>query len=111
MLSPAIARELCAGHDVQAVAGHPEREALSDPDVLALARAERRAVVTNNVRDFRLLHVEAVLPGGSGHYGMIFMPGTYRRTRDDIGRIVAALEAKLGQYPGCQDLVNAEEWL
>jgi NAD(P)-dependent dehydrogenase (short-subunit alcohol dehydrogenase family) len=111
MLSPAIARELCArGHDVQAVAGHPEREALSDPDVLALARAERRAVVTNNVRDFRLLHVEAVLPGGSGHYGMIFMPGTYRR-RDDIGRIVAALEAKLGQYPGFQDLVNAEEWL
>ncbi len=77
MLSPVIARELCArGHDVQAVAGHPEREALSDPEVLALARAERRAVVTNNVRDFRPLHVEAVLPGGPGHYGMIFMPGT-----------------------------------
>jgi predicted nuclease of predicted toxin-antitoxin system len=44
MLSPVIARELCArGHDVQAVAGHPEREALSDPDVLALSRTERRA--------------------------------------------------------------------
>jgi hypothetical protein len=103
---------LCArGHDGQAVAGHPEREALSDPDVLALARAERRAVVTNNIRDFRPLHVEAVLPGGPGHYGMIFMPGTYRRSKNDIGRIVAALEAKLGQYPGEEDLVNAEEWL
>ena len=112
MLSPAIARELSArGHDVQAVAGHPEREALSDPDVLALARAERRAVVTNNIRDFRPLHVEAVLPGGPGHYGMVFMPGTYRRTRDDIGRIVAAVEAKPGQYPGERDLINAEEWL
>jgi|GEM_PF-434131 Domain of unknown function (DUF5615) len=112
MLSPVIARELCArGHDVQAVAGHPEREALSDPDVLALARAERRAVVTNNIRDFRPLHVEAVLPGGLGHYGMIFMPGTYRRTKNYIGRIVASLGAKLGQYPGEEDLVNAEERL
>jgi predicted nuclease of predicted toxin-antitoxin system len=112
MLSQVIARELCArGHDVQAVAGHPEREALADPDVLALARAERRAVVTNNIRDFRPLHAEAVLPGGPGHYGMIFMPGTYRRTKNDIGRIVTALEAKLGQYPGEEDLANAEEWL
>ena len=112
MLSPVIARELRArGHDVQAVAGHPEREALSDPDVLALARAERRAVVTNNIRDFRPLHAEAVLPGGLGHCGVIFMPGTYRRTKHDIGRIVAALEEKLGQYPGDEDLFNGEEWL
>jgi PHP family Zn ribbon phosphoesterase len=112
MLSPVIARELRArGHDVQAVAEHPEREALSDPDVLALARAERRAVVTNNIRDFRPLHVEAVLPGGTGHYGMIFMPGTYKCTKNDIGQIVAALEEKLGQYPGEEDLASAEEWL
>ena len=112
MLSPAIGRALSArGHDVLTVAGHPERESLSDPDVLALARNERRAIVTNNIRDFRPLHIEAVLPGGPGHYGMIFMPGTYRRTKNDIGRIVAALEAKLGQYPGEEDLINAEEWL
>ena len=112
MLSPAIARELRdRGHDVQAVAGHPEREALPDPEVLALARTERRAVVTNNVRDFRLLHAEAVTPGGPGHYGMIFMSGNYRRTRADIGKIVAALEAKLAQYPGDDALANAEEWL
>jgi hypothetical protein len=32
--------------------------------VLALARAERRVIVTNNVRDFRPLHVESVMPGG-----------------------------------------------
>jgi hypothetical protein len=112
MLSPAVARELTArGHDVQAVAGHPERESLSDPEVLALARAQQRAVVTNNVRDFRPLHVEAVLPGGSGHYGMIFMSGNYRRTKNDIGRITAALEIKLKQYPGDDDLADAEEWL
>jgi hypothetical protein len=39
------------------------------------------------------------------------MPGTYRRTKNDIGRIVASLGAKLGQYPGEEDLVNAEERL
>jgi Domain of unknown function (DUF5615) len=112
MLSPAIARELTArGHDVQAVAGHSDREALSDPEVLALARAERRAVVTNNIRDFRPLHAEAVMPGGTGHYGMIFMPGSSRRTKDDIGRIVADLEAKIKQYSGDDDLANAEDWL
>jgi hypothetical protein len=112
MLSPAIARELSArGYDVEAVAGHHDGEALSDPEVLALARSERRAVVTNNVRDLRPLHVEAVVPGGEGHYGMVFMSGNYRRTKSDIGRIVAALETKLTQYPGDRDLANAEEWL
>lgn len=112
MLSPAIARELTArGHDVQSVAGHPDREALSDPEVLALARAGWRAVVTNNVRDFRPLHVEAVMPGGAGHYGMIFMSGNYRRAKDDIGRIATALEAKINQYPGDDSLANAEDWL
>jgi predicted nuclease of predicted toxin-antitoxin system len=112
MLSPVIARELRArGYDVHAVAGDPGREALSDPEVLALARAEKRAVVTNNVRDFRQLHVEAVTPGGPGHYGMIFMSGNYKRTKNDIGRIIATLEAKLTQYPGEEDLANAEDWL
>ena len=112
MLSPAIARELRArGHDVRAVAEHPGWEALSDPEVMTLARAERRAVVTNNVRDFRPLHAEAVTPGGPGHFGMLFMPGNDKRTKNDIGRIVTDLEAKLARYPGDEDLANAEDWL
>jgi len=112
MRSPAIARELRQrGHDAQAVAGHPDREALSDPEVLALARAEHRAVVTNNLRDFRQLHQEAITPGGPGHCGMIFIPGTYRRTRADTGKIVTALEVILAQYPGETSLANGEAWL
>ena len=109
MLTPAIARELRArGHDVEAVAGHPDREALSDPEVMAVARAEHSAVVTNNLRDYRPLHHEVIVPGGPGHFGMIFMPGGYRRTRADTGRIVAALEAKLALHPGERDLANGE---
>ncbi|HEY2549064.1 MAG TPA: DUF5615 family PIN-like protein [Streptosporangiaceae bacterium] len=112
MLSPALARELRArGHDVETVAAHPDREALSDPEVLALARAELRAIVTDNVQDFRALHNEAIVQGGSGHFGMIFMPGRYRRAKADTGKIVAALEAILRKYPGEKDLLNGEEWL
>ena len=112
MLSPAIARELCSrGHDVETIAGHPGREALPDPEVLALARAQQRAVVTNNLRDFRPLHYEAITPGGAGHYGMIFVPGRYRRTRADTGKIIAALQVLLAQYPGEKDLANGEAWL
>jgi Domain of unknown function (DUF5615) len=112
MLSPAVARKLRSrGHDVEPVAGNPDREALSDPEVLALARAEHRAVVTNNLRDFRPLHHEAITPGGAGHFGMIFMPGSYRRTKADTGRITAALEAILSEHPGETDLVNGEAWL
>jgi hypothetical protein len=112
MLSPAIARDLRAhGHNAESVAGHPDREALSDPEVLALARAGHRALVTNNLRDFRPLHNEAISPGGAGHFGMIFMPGGYRRTRADTGKTVAALEVVLRQYPGDSDLANGEAWL
>jgi hypothetical protein len=112
MLSPAIARELCSrGHDVETAAGHPGREALPDPEVLALARAQQRAVVTNNLRDFRPLHHEAITPGGAGHYGMIFVPGRYRRTRAGTGKIIAALQVLLAKYPGEKDLANGEAWL
>lgn len=112
MLSPVVAQRLRArGHDVEAVSGHPLHEALSDTEVLDAARAARRAVVTNNVVDFRPLHHEAITPGGAGHFGMVFMAGNFRRAKDGVGRIVTALEAKLEQYPGEADLVDAETWL
>jgi hypothetical protein len=65
-------------------------------------------VVTGNLRDFRPLHYEAITPGGAGHFGMIFMPGGYRRTRAGTGRIIAALEAIRTANPGEDDLANAE---
>jgi hypothetical protein len=112
MLPAVIAEQLRArGHDVEAINGNPALEGLSDPDVFDLARPERRAVVTNNIVDFRPLHHDAVTPGGPGHHGMVFMAGNYRRTKADTGRIVTALDAKLEQYPGEADLANGETWL
>ena len=45
------------------------------------------------------------------HFGMSFIPGSYRRTRADTGRIIAALEAILAKYPGEAGLINGEAWL
>lgn len=112
MLSPSIARQLRdRGYDVLAVKEHPDWQALPDTDVINLARREHRAVVTDNLRDYRPLHHEAITPGGPGHFGMVFVPGGYRRTAADVGRIVKALEAKLAQYPGERDLADGEAWL
>jgi hypothetical protein len=111
MFSPAIARDLRArGHDVEAVKEHGEWIGRSDVEVMSLARAERRAIVTNNLRDFRPLHA-AALAAGEGHFGMVFVPSAYRRTRADSGRLVAALETRLPAYPGDGDLRDGETWL
>ena len=48
---------------------------------------------------------------GAGHFGMIFVPGSYRRTKADTGRIIAALEEILNRCPGEKDLANGEALL
>jgi predicted nuclease of predicted toxin-antitoxin system len=112
MLSAAIARELRArGHDVEAIQEHAEWRSYEDRQVCELARAERRALVTDNLADMRPLHYEAIAPGGPGDSGMIFIPTGRPRTRAHTGQIVAALERKLLAYPGESDLANAEDWL
>ncbi len=46
-----------------------------------------------------------------GHFGMVFIPGGYRRTKADTGRIITAFEAILARHPGDRDLANGETWL
>jgi predicted nuclease of predicted toxin-antitoxin system len=112
MLSAGIARELRRrGHDVEAIQEHPEWRSFEDPQVIELARTERRVLVTDNLSDMRPLHYEAIAVGGPGDYGMIFIPGGRPRTRANTGQMVAALERKLESLPGESDLANAEDWL
>ena len=73
--------------------------------------SQASSVVTNNLVDFRPLHHEAITPGGLGHWGMVFMPGDYRRTKADTGGIVEALEAKMAELPEDDSLVDGETWL
>jgi hypothetical protein len=42
---------------------------------------------------------------------MVFIPGSYPRTKAATGRIVKALEDKLLEFPGERDLANGERWL
>ena len=112
MFSPLVAAQLRArGHDAIAITERDEWTALSDPDVVALARTEQRAVVTANVRDFRPLHAELVAAGGEGHAGIVFVAASWRLRRAATGEIVAALEVRLTEYPGEEDLANGESWI
>jgi Domain of unknown function (DUF5615) len=112
MFSPLVASELRArGHDAVAIKEREEWQSLSDPEVIALARTEQRALVTANLRDFRPLHAELVAPGGKGHAGMVFLPTSFRPTRAATGQIVEALVVRLAEYPGDADLANGETWI
>lgn len=111
MLSPDIAVQLRRlGHDVEAIAGS-DLAGLSDEDVLDLARRQLRAVVTNNIGDFRRLHGARVGRGSPGHFGIILVPSSIRRRASDVGILVIALEHMLAAYPGNDALIDAEHWL
>ncbi len=50
---PKVGRRLQeSGHDVRALDQEPALEGLDDEDVMALAAAEQRILVTHNIRDF-----------------------------------------------------------
>jgi len=107
MYAPAVAVGLGAlGHD--AVSVHDPREAplagARDADVLAAARLDKRALVTENVRDFRPLE-SALLADGSHHAGLIYT--THRQfPRGDpatTGRLIHALDALMRSSPKLRD--------
>lgn len=99
------------GHDVVAVSERPELTGLDDPEVLAAAAAERRALVTENVRHFAVAHRRLVEAGGE-HYGIVFTsPTRFPRTRTARGALVAALDRFLGAHRADDELLNLTEWL
>jgi hypothetical protein len=104
-LSPAIAQQLkLCGHDVLAVA-EPGLRGHDDAAVLTWASSQARAVVTNNIRDFRPLHAN-YLSAATGHYGIILVPSTkYSLRLDALEMIVTALDRLLTEHP------QPEEWL
>ncbi len=59
MISPKIARELRSREDfdVQAIKGdRPDLEAVADREIVRRIATEQRALVTNDVLDFQLIH-------------------------------------------------------
>jgi hypothetical protein len=90
------------GHDVVSIheSDYQRLEGASDADVCAAALGDGRAVLTENVPDFRRLEAHA-LARGEPHPVVIFT--TNRRfPRGDpatIGRLVVALDALLKETP------------
>jgi hypothetical protein len=108
-LAPLIARVLRGrGLDVEAVAERSDLMEASDSDVLDAASREQRAVVTNNIKDFRPLAAER-LADGRGHAGLILLPANRSRSRAATGALADAIEATMRAHP--DGISSAEHWI
>ncbi len=102
-----IARELRArGHDVVSVHESPG-SGTSDEQLLDHARAEGRALLTENVRDYRPL-AEALLVAGGRHAGLVFTTEK-RWPRTNPGALITSLDGLLASTS--EQPVDAELWL
>lgn len=99
------------GFDVVALTDDAERRGSSDVAVLERAVAERRAVVTYDVRDYRVLAEERVL-NEEHHFGVILLTRRrFRHGREHAGKLVDGLAALLLQNPTDEALMDREHWL
>jgi hypothetical protein len=96
------------GLDVQAVSERPELLQAADRDPLDLAQREGRAVVTNNIKDFRPLAAERLLDG-RGHAGLILLPAQRSRRRDATDALADAVEAVMRAHP--DGIERMEHWV
>ncbi|HEY7952702.1 MAG TPA: DUF5615 family PIN-like protein [Solirubrobacteraceae bacterium] len=111
--SPEIARQLRArGHDVIAVKEHPELIGRSDRVHFAAMPEQRRAIVTQDLGDFRPLLGQA-MRAGTKTYGLVCVPARVSLSRGAVGQLVMSLEQLLRAYPRDEDLLNrgGEAWL
>ncbi|HUZ37618.1 MAG TPA: DUF5615 family PIN-like protein [Streptosporangiaceae bacterium] len=108
-LSPQIAVLLRkAGYDVDAVADRDDLAGRSDRIVFEVASREGRAVVTNNIKDFRPLAAE-FLAQGRAHAGLILLPSARTRSRATIAVIASAIENVLRDNPA--GISASERWI
>jgi predicted nuclease of predicted toxin-antitoxin system len=110
--SPEIARQLrTRGHDVVAVAERGDLVGLGDDELLRRMARERRAIMTNNIKDFVPLATRAALEAGD-HYGLVLTSDrSMPRRLDAIGRFVEALDEFLQRHEGDDSCRNKVQWL
>jgi len=114
MHAPRVAARLRdRGHDAVAVKECAELVGMSDEDLLRVAAADERAVVTENVKDFAPLH-QLIAAAGQRHSGLIFThPRRFPRSAPDHVRVLAdALGAFLVEHgPMLEDVGSFVWWL
>lgn len=108
-LSPQIAALLREDDfDVIAVAERDDLVARGDRIIFEFANAENRAVITNNIKDFRPLAAEW-LAQGRVHAGLILLPSSRTRTRAVVPALAAAIEGILRANP--DGIAGRELWI
>jgi len=108
-LSPQIAELLRnGGYDVAAVADRDDLVGRRDRVIFEVASAEGRAVVTNNIKDFRPLAAEW-LSQGRVHAGLILLPSARTRSRHAVAATATAIERILCDHP--DGLSGSERWI
>jgi predicted nuclease of predicted toxin-antitoxin system len=108
-LSPQLAALLReAGHDAVGVVERVDLVGRVDSTIFEVATGEGRAVVTNNIKDFRPLAAERLAQGRS-HGGLILVPSTRSRTRASITMLAAAIQKVLEENP--DGLAGSERWI
>lgn len=95
------------GHDVRALDSEIELEGLSDPEVLELAAAEGRVLVTANIRDFEPLLREWAGEGRS-HAGVILVPSSVRN--EAFGVLISGVEETIVDTTQ-EEWTDRVEWL
>lgn len=82
---PRVGERLTAGHNVRALDRELALEGLDDDEVLSLAAAEERILVTHNIRDFPAILREWAAAGRS-HAGVILVYGIDHREFTVVAR-------------------------
>lgn len=90
-----------AGHDVRALDQEPELEGLTDEDVLGLASAQGRVLVTHDVADFPVI-LRSWAEAGRSHAGVILV---YEIGHREFGVVIAGVSRWLALRP------RQEEWI
>jgi predicted nuclease of predicted toxin-antitoxin system len=110
MFSPAIAAALRdLGHDVIAAAERSDLRAMSDEEVFAWAAAQRRWLLTENVKDFRPILLRA-LQAGTSTTGILYTSNrAFQRSRKNPGPLIQAIHGWL--LDGPPEAPLTEDWL
>jgi len=110
IFSRAIAAELRElGHDVIAIAERPDLRSKSDEEIFAWASAERRWLLTENVKDFRPIMLQSLQAGPPG-CGLVFTSSrAFPRSRKNPGPLIRALHPRLNAGPPSPPVT--ESWL
>ncbi|MDG4792877.1 DUF5615 family PIN-like protein [Micromonospora sp. WMMD1082] len=110
MFSPTIASALReSGHTVVAVAERVDLRSMSDNEVFGWAAQEKSWLLTENVKDFRPILLQAIQTGATAP-GLLFTSSrAFPRSRKNPGPLIEALDTWLRNGPPPPPIV--EDWL